>query len=75
LVCLEERRNLPAALLSRERQQAKPGRVFAEGERRTEPLEVINLDEEEGTDYFDIIKNFDAGAAVVYSAIINRLDY
>jgi hypothetical protein len=49
--------------------------IFAEGERRTEPLEVINLDEEEGTDYFDIIKNFDAGAAVVYSAIINRLDY
>ena len=41
----------------------------------TEPLEVINLDDEEGTNYFEIIKDFDAGTAVVYSAIINRVDY
>ena len=41
----------------------------------TEPIEVIRLDEEEGTDYFEIVKDFDAGTAVVYSAIINRVDY
>jgi hypothetical protein len=41
----------------------------------TEPIEVIHLDEEEGTDYFEIVKDFDAGTAVVYSAIINRVDY
>ena len=41
----------------------------------TEPLEVIQLEEEEGTNYFEIIKDFDAGTAVVYSAIINRIDY
>jgi hypothetical protein len=45
------------------------------GDDADAPLEVIHLDEEEGTDYFEIIKDFDAGAAVVYSAIINRLDY
>ena len=38
-------------------------------------LEVIDLDELQGTDYFEIIRDFDAGTAVVYSAIINRLDY
>ena len=41
----------------------------------TEPLEIIHLDDDEGTDYFEIIKDFDAGTAVVYSAIINRTDY
>ena len=40
-----------------------------------EALEVIQLDEEEGADYFDIIDNFDAGKAVIYAAIINRVDY
>jgi hypothetical protein len=48
---------------------------FAEGERSTEPLEVIELDAERGTDYFEIVRDFNAGTAVVYSAIINRLDY
>ena len=38
-------------------------------------LEVIDLDELQGTDYFEIVRDFDAGTAVVYSAIINRLDY
>ena len=41
----------------------------------SEPIEVIQLDEKEGTDYFEIVKDFDAGTAVVYSAIINRVDY
>lgn len=30
---------------------------------------------DEGTDYFEIVKDFDAGTAVVYSAIINRIEY
>ncbi len=46
-----------------------------EGGSFTEQLEVIDLEDEEGTNYFEIIKDFDAGTAVVYSAIINRLDY
>jgi hypothetical protein len=40
-----------------------------------EPLEVIDLDMEPGTSLPDFTKNFDAREAVVYSAIINRLDY
>lgn len=46
-----------------------------EGKRMIEQMEVISLDEEEGTDYFEVVKDFDAGTAVVYSAIINRIDY
>lgn len=38
-------------------------------------LEVVELDREEGVDYFDVVRDFDLGTAVVYSAIINRLDY
>jgi len=41
----------------------------------TDALDVIDLDEMQGTNYFEIVKDFDAGTAVVYSAIINRLDY
>ena len=41
----------------------------------SDALELIELEELEGTDYFEIVKDFDAGTAVVYSAIINRLDY
>ena len=38
--------------------------------------EVIDLEMEEGgVDYFQVVKDFNAGTAVVYSAIINRLDY
>ncbi len=40
-----------------------------------EPLQVVELDREEGVDYFDVVRNFNLGTAVVYSAIINRLDY
>lgn len=49
--------------------------ILTESDSTSEPLEVIHLDEEEGTDYFEIIRDFDAGTAVVYSAIINRVDY
>lgn len=45
-----------------------------EGERMIEQFESTDLDEEEGTDYFEVVKDFDAGTAVVYSAIINRID-
>ena len=41
----------------------------------TDALEVLDLDEISGTNYFEIVRDFDAGTAVVYSAIINRLDY
>ena len=49
--------------------------ILAETDSITEPLEVIHIKEGEGTDYFEIIKDFDAGTAVVYSAIINRIEY
>ena len=48
----------------------------SEGEGATGSMEIIDLDEgSSGTDYFEIIENFDAGKAVVYSSIIDRLDY
>jgi hypothetical protein len=49
--------------------------TLTEMDTLTEPLELISLEEEEGTDYFEIIKDFDAGTAIVYSAIINRVEY
>lgn len=49
--------------------------IFQEGERMTEQMEVIEKEYEEGTDYFKVVKEFDAGTAVVYSAIINRIEY
>jgi hypothetical protein len=48
---------------------------LSEEQVSTEPLEVIDLEMEEGVDYFQVVKDFNAGTAVVYSAIINRLDY
>lgn len=55
--------------------EADQFRIIEDGDNLDEPLKVIDLDQEEGTDYFEIVKDFDAGTAVVYSAIINRLDY
>ena len=50
--------------------------MLAEGQSFGEPIEVIDLEMEEGgVDYFQVVKDFNAGTAVVYSAIINRLDY
>ena len=46
-----------------------------EGVSDLNPMEVVDLEEADAPDYFEIIKDFDAGAAVVYSAIINRPDY
>jgi len=45
------------------------------GEFTSDALELIDLDGTEGTDYFEIVRDFDAATAVVYSTIINRLDY
>lgn len=53
----------------------EPGSMMEGGEYITDDLELIDLEETEGTNYFEIVKDFDAGTAVVYSTIINRLDY
>ena len=45
------------------------------GDGMIEPLDVIELDVEAGTSFLDMVKKFDAKTAIVYSAIINRLDY
>jgi len=48
----------------------------AEGASSSEALEVIELDEEyPDTNYLAIIRRFDPGTAIVYSAIMDRLDY
>ena len=61
--------------IMRQRSSSDPELLMAEGGVMEETLEVIDLDEESGTDYFEIVRDFDAGTAVVYSAIINPLDY
>lgn len=48
---------------------------MGDGDPMNEQLEVIDLEDISGTDYFEIVRDFDAGTAVVYAAIINRLDY
>jgi hypothetical protein len=47
----------------------------AEGVSDLNPMEVVDLEESDDPDYFEIIKDFDARTAVIYSAIINRLNY
>jgi hypothetical protein len=49
--------------------------ILLEEEGANGHLEVLELDEIPGNDYFEIVQNFDAGTAIVYSTIINRLDY
>ena len=57
-------------------EEALSREMYGEQEGSEEkPLEVVDLDQEEGVDYFDVVRNFNLGTAVVYSAIINRLDY
>jgi len=46
-----------------------------DGKVSSDQMELINLDEEDEPNYFDIVKDFDARTAVVYSAIINRVNY
>ena len=49
----------------------------SEAEQSDEALEVVELEDEEepGADYFEIVKDFDLGTAVIYSSIINRREY
>ncbi len=47
----------------------------AEGVSALNPMEVVDLAETDDPDYFEIIKDFDARTAVIYSAIINRPNY
>ena len=51
------------------------GSMIAEGGLTDEAPEVVDLDGTQGNNYFEIVRDFDAGTAVVYSTIINRLDY
>ena len=51
------------------------GYMMAESGLTDEALEVFDLDGTQGNNYFEIVRDFDAGTAVVYSTIINRLDY
>ena len=37
-------------------------------------MEVADLDDESGMDYFEVVNDFDARSAIIYSAIINRID-
>jgi hypothetical protein len=51
------------------------GSMMAEDGLTDGAMEVLDLDGEQGNNYFEIVRDFDAGTAVVYSTIINRLDY
>lgn len=62
-------------LVEQRRKENRPDMILSEADSITEPMEVIQLEDEGGTDYFEVVKEFDAGTAVVYSAIINRVDY
>jgi hypothetical protein len=49
--------------------------VLTEVQEPADMLEVIELGEFEGASYFDIVRDFDAVTAVIFSAIINRTEY
>lgn len=57
--------------------EAQLNRVLIEREGRSSsaPLEVIELDEDQGQDYFDVVMDFNLESAVIYSAVINRIEY
>jgi hypothetical protein len=46
-----------------------------EGESMNGAMEVSDLDNESGSDYFDIVNDFDGRSAIIYAAIINRIEY
>ena len=62
-------------LVEQQQEDRQPDTILSEADSITKPLEVVHFDDDEGTDYFEVIKDFDAGTAVVYSAIINRVYY
>ena len=51
--------------------------IIKEIEKSTsdEDIEVIDMDNISNPDYFEIVKDFDLGSAVIYSTIINRKEY
>jgi len=70
----DERRELQT--LMNELPSELPSNTELEGMRDNPPLEIIELEEEAGgVDYFHVIGRFNARKAIVYSAIINRIDY
>jgi len=56
-------------------QQESSYNFYTEGVGIMEALDLNDADEDSGTSFHDIVSDFDAKKAVVYSAIINRLDY
>ena len=73
-------RNRPSILEEYDRimnqsKEGELGSMMEEGGFTDGALEVVDIDETQGNNYFEIVRDFDAGTAVVYSAIINRLDY
>lgn len=38
-------------------------------------MQVIDMDQPNHPDYFEVVKDFDLGTAVIYSTIINRKEY
>jgi len=52
-----------------------PNIIQSEEENALGPIDIIDLDSESNVDFFEMIDNFDAETAIVYSSIINRLDY
>lgn len=59
-------------------QQESIEQVTSEAIRSTnegDMMQVLEVDEPEYADYFEVVKEFDLGTAVVYSAIINRKEY
>jgi hypothetical protein len=51
--------------------------IISEVERTTDDdaIKIIELDENYHADYNKLVKDFDLGTAVIYSAIINRKEY
>ena len=49
--------------------------IQSEGGSSTDAIQVIDLDEDEGQDYFDVVKDFNLESAIIYSAVINRNEY
>ena len=46
-----------------------------DGESMAGAVEASDQDDQSGTDYFNVVKDFDARSAIIYSAIINRIEY
>jgi len=49
--------------------------VLSVNEDLEAPMELIDLNDDPGVNYFEVMDGFDARTAIVYSAIINRIDY